>query len=322
MATRQTTAVARLNAQYSILPHPESKRLKSVRINRNDLASFFEATRDISVRTLEYVPYSRFNLTEVLLRVLGQDFLDDLRRLVVDRSSGGFFLDVSANTTEFDDILKCATAIAYGLGMPDTDVLSGKFYARLVVKGTEQPAERSNLFQPYLTFRLHTDGAASRAETTDWLVFAKTSDRHAEGGRSRLLHLDDWEDLQHFTRHPLGRNPFRIALPPATDPRQQQWGNNVTSEPLDRPLFFDWNGQICVRFADQFIHPGTLSEAAFLRDLTDSFERSAGVESATIPLGTMMFLNNNYWLHGRGTFQQHPDLERELIRMRGRLHQV
>ncbi|WP_396333918.1 carbon starvation induced protein CsiD [Burkholderia anthina] len=306
-------------APHRVVPHPESQRLPRVALQNDDVRLFLDDTAHITTRSLEYVPYSRFTLTESVQRIWGTSLIDTLRALIVARRSGGFVLDIAEATTNDEDLIRFTTALAHAIGTPDNDVLSGKFYARLPVQSKDVTPQSSNLFQPYRTFGLHTDGAASPSPTTDWLVFGKTVERHVKGGRNRLLHLDDWRDLRRFANAPQGRKPFLIALPPSSDPRQQQWGNNVRSQPLDRPIFFDWHDELCVRFADQFIHPTTLEDAAYLREFVESIESDPAVEYLTIPVGSMMFLNNNYWLHGREVFEPHPELFREIIRMRGML---
>jgi protein CsiD len=48
-------------------------------------------------------------------------------------------------------------------------------------------------------------------------------------------------------------------------------------------------------------------------------QASPAVEYVTIPVGSILMLNNNVWLHGREPFAEHPDLFREIVRMRGSL---
>ena len=309
-------------APHRVEAHPESQRLPRIVLDAVDIRQFFDDTSHITTRSLEYVPYSRFTLTESVQRIWGSALIHTLREAIEARSSGGFLLDISSASTGDEDLIRFTTALAYAIGTPDNDVLSGKFYARLPVQSKDVTPQSSNLFQPYRTFGMHTDGAASPNPTTDWLVFGKTCERHVKGGRNRLLHLDDWRDLRRFADALQGRKPFLIALPPANDPRQQQWGNNVRSQPLNRPTFFDWHGHLCVRFADQFIHPTSIEDAAYIRDFVESVESDPAIEFITIPVGSMIFLNNNYWLHGREVFEPHPELFREIIRMRGMLREV
>jgi protein CsiD len=74
-----------------------------------------------------------------------------------------------------------------------------------------------------------------------------------------------------------------------------------------------------VRFVDQFVHPRDLEEALFLRDLCASLDAAPAKEYVTIPVGSILMLNNNVWLHGREPFAEHPELYREIVRLRGSL---
>ncbi len=112
---------------------------------------------------------------------------------------------------------------------------------------------------------------------------------------------------------------MRFMLPPPSDPRQQQWGNHAKSEVRERPLFFERHGGLSMRFVDQFVHPRNLEEALFVRDLCASLGAARGKEYVTIPVGSILMLNNNVWLHGREPFEQNPELHREIVRMRGSL---
>lgn len=61
---------------------------------------------------------------------------------------------------------------------------------------------------------LHTDGTYVMART-DWILMMKMEEHNALGGESRLLHLDDWEDLEKFANHTLASVPFVYQAPPS-----------------------------------------------------------------------------------------------------------
>ena len=48
--------------------------------------------------------------------------------------------------------------------------------------------------KPIVYLHLHTDGTFVD-EPTDWLLMMKMIEQNARGGESRLLHLDDWKEL-------------------------------------------------------------------------------------------------------------------------------
>jgi protein CsiD len=140
----------------------------------------------------------------------------------------------------------------------------------------------------------------------------KFTERNAKGGESRLLHLDDWEELDRFVDDPLSTYPFTYTSPTS---------KNV-SETTQRPTFFLDRGRPCICFIDQFVQPQNFEQARYLEAMSDSMERSAGTVALPLPGGELVMLNNLFWLHGRAPFETHPDLHRELMRIRGRFAQL
>jgi len=139
----------------------------------------------------------------------------------------------------------------------------------------------------------------------------KIDERHAVGGESRLLHLDDWHDLERFCRHRLAAHPFTYRSPPS---------KNVNGT-IQRATFFDVDGRPGICFIDQFVYPENLEQASYLSEMADSLENSPAVRSIALPVGEMLVLNNRFWLHGRAAFERHPNLRRELMRLRGSFSQ-
>src|ERR1700690_80315 len=101
------------------LPHPgswcagfgleklaDSERLVRIVLDGGAVARFFEATSDVPLRTLDYVPYTRFALVPPLLAALGGQFAAELRRLLLERTSSGFRIDIEGYRPDGDDLLK------------------------------------------------------------------------------------------------------------------------------------------------------------------------------------------------------------------------
>src|SRR5262249_34213073 len=97
-------------------------------------------------------------------------------------------------------------------GPANRDAMSGSYFARFAVKHTDE--SDSYLRQAYRTLTLHTDGTFVD-ERTDWLLMMKMAEQYAEGGESRLLHLDDWSDLARFHHHPRGGHGFTFKGSPS-----------------------------------------------------------------------------------------------------------
>ncbi|MEA2664792.1 MAG: CsiD, partial [Candidatus Eremiobacteraeota bacterium] len=61
-------------AGYELERLAGSERLARIVLEGGAVARFFEASRDVPLRTLDYVPYTRFGLVPMLLAALGADF--------------------------------------------------------------------------------------------------------------------------------------------------------------------------------------------------------------------------------------------------------
>lgn len=290
--------------KFSLSGHQDHPRLVHITVEESALAAFLEEVKNVDVQNLEYVPFMRFHVAEVLRKHLGDDLSDQLLRLVRDRRCGGFTIGLQGVSKDTSDYVKFGTAISHTLGPTNHDAMSGKFYARFQVKHTD--SSDSYLRQAYRLFTLHTDGTFV-TEATDWLLMMKFSEINAVGGESRFLHLDDWSECARFLSHPLGDKTFQYKAP----------GSKNVDEQIQRPVFFDGEFGLSMSFIDQFVQPRNAQEAAYLRDLSHSMETSSGTKEVRLPVGDLVVLNNYFYLHGRAPFKQNEGLERELMRQRG-----
>jgi protein CsiD len=289
--------------------NPHHARIRHININSSVLERFFQETRDVNSQNLEYVPYMRFALAAKLEELLGVGFCNLVRDTLRDRSLGGLTVGVEGVTDQAEDYVKFGTAMGYLVGPANHDSMSGTFYARFLVKDTDN--SDSYLRQAYRLFTLHTDGTFVD-EPTDWLLMMKFSERNAVGGESRFLHLDDWEELERFSTHPLASYKFTYKSPPS---------KNVAQIAQRRP-FFKVDGKPAICFIDQFAQPESIEQAKYLHDMSSSMEVSAGTSAVPLPVGQLVMLNNLFWLHGRAPFEQHAELHRELMRIRGEFTQI
>lgn len=202
------------------------------------------------------------------------------------------------------DYVKFGTAVSHLIGPGNYDSMSGTYYARFLVKDTD--SSDSYLRQAYRLFTLHTDGTFVD-EATDWLLMMKFAEQNAVGGESRVLHLDDWEELERFANDPLGSYEFTYKSPPSKNVAQM----------VKRRTFFKQNGKYCICFIDQFVQPETIEQGEYLHDLSASMESSQGTAAIPLPVGDLVMLNNLFWLHGRAPFEKNEQLHRELMRQRG-----
>ncbi|WP_096203207.1 glutarate dioxygenase GlaH [Bacillus sp. FJAT-45350] len=295
---------------YEVNVHPQTGRLYHIKISKEAIMDFLEAVKqeNYSVNHLEYTPYARYIVASYLLDQVGEEFGELLRNIVYDRESGGFTLGLEGVTENTDEYVIFATAISYLLGTPNHDSMSGKYYARFTVKDTD--SSDSYLRQAYRLFTLHTDGTFVD-EPTDWLLMMKMVEHNAVGGESRLLHLDDWKELNKYVDHPLANHKFRYKAPQS---------KNVDQE-IERLTFFNHNNKPGICFIDQFVYPESIEQAKYLQDLSYSMENDKNVVELELPTGDLVVINNIFWLHGRAAFQKNPNLNRELLRQRGRFNQ-
>lgn len=291
-------------AGYEVKPHPEHKRLYHIELDQALLAKFFEKHADASEQSLQYLPYSRQILSNTMRELFGASFLETLRGILHDRATGGFTIGVQGQTTDAGEYVKFATALTHLVGVPNFDAMTGTFYARFTVNDTDN--SDSYLRQAYRLFTLHTDGTFVD-EPTDWLLMMKMDEKNAKGGRSRLLHLDDWEDLEKFSTDPLGAYKITYKAPPS---------KNV-AKTVERATFYRKDNAPCACFIDQFAYPDTIEQAIYLKELSDSMENSPATHGLELPPGNLIMINNTFWLHGREAFEKHPELHRELMRQRG-----
>ncbi|WP_127581742.1 glutarate dioxygenase GlaH [Paenibacillus koleovorans] len=289
---------------YTVAPHPQHKRLYRIEAAPEAVAEFVNFFADTALQHLEYVPYSRYILSAKLRELLGDSFPDTIRGILHDRQTGGFTIGVQGGTTNLDDCVKFATAVAHLVGTPNFDAMSGMYYARFSVQHTDN--SDSYLRQAYRLFTLHTDGTYVD-EATDWLLMMKLDERSAAGGESTLLHLDDWEELERYATHPLAVYKFTYKSP----------GSKNVGESLNHETFYLRNDKPCIYFIDQFVHPETIEQSVYLRDMSASLEDSPSKCAIRLPVGDLIMLNNTFWMHGRAPFEQNPQLYRELLRIRG-----
>ncbi|MDQ6596179.1 carbon starvation induced protein CsiD [Bacillus salipaludis] len=300
----------RVTENYEVKVHPQTNRLYHIQLSKDSIVKFLNrvAQENYSVQHLEYTPYARILVASYLLDQVGEEFGEILRGIVHDRESGGFTLGLEGVTENTDEYVIFATAISHLLGSPNHDSMSGKYYARFSVKDTD--SSDSYLRQAYRLFTLHTDGTFVD-EPTDWLLMMKMVEENAVGGESRLLHLDDWKELDYYTSHPLANYKFTYKAPRS---------KNVDQE-IERLTFFNYNNKPGMCFIDQFVYPETIEQAKYLRDLSASMENDESVTELELPVGDLVVVNNIFWLHGRAAFEKNPNLNRELLRQRGRFNQ-
>ncbi|MCK2184144.1 glutarate dioxygenase GlaH [Halomonas getboli] len=292
---------------FTLTPSAQSPRLLRMTFSREVVEAFVEAVADWPVQALEYKSMLRFRVAKLLDDLCGNTLQPVLINTLVDRATGGLQVVPEGldDVEQAEDMVKFATAVAHLMGRSNFDAMSGQYYARFVVRNVDE--SDSYLRQPHRVMELHNDGTFVE-QVTDYVLMMKLDERHMQGGDSLLLHLDDWEDLERFYRHPLAHREMRWAAPPS----------KKVARDVFHPVFdVDREGRPIMSYIDQFVQPKDFEEGNWLCELSESLEGSAGILSVPNPVGSFLLINNHFWLHGRDRFTPHPELRRELMRQRG-----
>ena len=292
---------------FTISNHNKTKRVKIINIKHQDLNRLIFPFKKHTVTSLEYKPFSRFSLAKSLDEVFEKKLGTELQKILNDRNTGTVIVEPEINNKKFDKdfLVKLSTGLAYLVGIPNFDSMSGKYYARFYVK--HQDSSDSYLRKAYTNLDLHTDGTYVK-EKTDWLIMTKMEEQNVSGGESVILHLDDWEHLDELSKDPVGQENFIWGSPQS---------KNIEYK-VEHPVFSkDKNGKIIISYIDQFPEPKNMKQGLFLQKLSDSLEESKKKIISPLPVGSTIFSNNYFWLHGRKPFKENTNLSRELLRIRG-----
>ena len=292
---------------YIIEDHKASKRVRVIKFKEADLDRLIFPFKKHTILSLEYKPFSRFSLAKSLDEVFENNLGETLIKILNDRNPGTVIVEPEIKNKKFDKdfLVKLSTGLAYLVGNPNFDSMTDKYYARFHVK--HQDSSDSYLRKAYTNLDLHTDGTYVN-EKTDWLIMTKMEEQNVSGGESVILHLDDWEHLDDLSNDPVGQQNFTWGSPKS---------KNVDYK-VEHPVFSkDKNGKPTISYIDQFPEPKNMEQGLYLQKLSDALEESKNKISFPLPVGSTIFSNNYFWLHGRKAFKEHTGLSRELLRIRG-----
>ena len=287
--------------------HKNSKRVKVISLKESDLDKLIFPFKKHTITSLEYKPFSRFTLAKSVDEVFEGKLGESLVKILNDRETGTAIVEPEINNKKFDKdfLVKLSTGLAYLIGNPNFDSMTGKYYARFHVK--HQDASDSYLRKAYTNLDLHTDGTYVK-EKTDWLIMTKMEEQGVENGESVILHLDDWEHLDELSNNPVGQQDFTWGSPKS---------KNIEYK-VQHPVFKkDKNDKPTISYIDQFPEPKNMEQGLFLQRLSDCLEESKNKVEFPLPTGSTILSNNYFWLHGRKPFKENTNLSRELMRIRG-----
>ena len=292
---------------FTIEDHKASKRVRLIKFKEADLDRLIFPFKKHTILSLEYKPFTRFSLAKSLDEVFENKLSQTLIKILNDRNTGTVIVEPEIKNKKFDKnfLVKLSTGLAYLVGNPNFDSMTDKYYARFHVK--HQDSSDSYLRKAYTNLDLHTDGTYVK-EKTDWLIMTKMEEQNVSGGESVILHLDDWEHLDELSNNPVGQQNFTWGSPKS---------KNVDYK-VEHPVFSkDKKGKPTISYIDQFPEPKNMEQGLFLQKLSDALEESKNKIVFPLPVGSTIFSNNYFWLHGRKAFNEHTGLSRELLRIRG-----
>ncbi|WP_261844716.1 glutarate dioxygenase GlaH [Aliamphritea ceti] len=300
---------------FSVEPFTDNARLQIVTLQCDVMQKFSELANEWPLQALEYKPFLRFAIADMLDELTANTLGEVLNTIMRNRDTGAFLLryDMSANEldkqqrTELD--IKLSTAVSHLIGVPNHDSMYGKFYARFTVENTD--TSDSYLRQAHRRMELHNDGTYVN-ERTDFVLMQKLDEANMQGGDSLLLHVDEWQELDKFYRHPMAKQEILWGAPKS---------KNVSGK-IQHPVFFeeDTQGKPHMLFIDQFAEPQNMAQGRYLYEMGASLEADPNFIRVPLPVGSMLVIQNHCWLHGRDKFVAHPELKRELLRQRGHFY--
>tara|TARA_B100000767_G_scaffold34027_1_gene28982 strand:- start:84 stop:980 length:897 start_codon:yes stop_codon:yes gene_type:complete len=292
---------------FTINSHEKTNRIQVVKFNNEDLDRLIFPFQKHTITSLEYKPFSRFTLAKSLDEVFENKLGKTLIKILNDRETGTIIIEPEIRNKKFDKdfLVKLSTGFAYLVGNPNFDSMTDKYYARFYVK--HQDASDSYLRKAYTNLDLHTDGTYVK-EKTDWLIMTKMDEQGVLGGESVILHLDDWEHLDELSKNLVGQQDFVWGSPKSKNVKYK----------VEHPVFKKGkNGKPTISYIDQFPEPKNMEQGLFLQRLSDCLEESKNKIELPLPVGSTIFSNNYFWLHGRKPFKENTNLSRELLRIRG-----
>lgn len=288
-----------------------SPRIVSLSFESNKVDSFLSEVSSITKNDINFVPFKRYLLSSHLINVFGKSFLDEILSILHDYDKGCLVIDFGSGLTE-SEYIKISTAVTHLINKPLPSDASGRHYGITRIEHTE--STNFKLLEPYENFTLHTDGVFLN-NPVDWLMMLKIDESNAQGGFSRLLHIDDWADYDFFYNSP-NNIKYRHGLL-EKDTRFDVFSKLISTTPSKSKILNKVHGMKNIKFVDQYVIPDDYIQAEFINNLQNSIETSSSVIEFPLPVGSAIILNNNFWMHGRSAFQRHENLNRVLLRQYG-----
>jgi len=296
---------------FKISFNEKSNRVVEIKLEDEIVDKLVFPFNKFDITALEYKPFTRFTIAKSLDDITNNKLSKFLISVLKDRNRGCIILKTNNKNKNINDnfLTKLSTSLSHLIGVANHDSMTNKYYANFFVKHEDD--SDSYLRKAYTNMDLHTDGTYVK-EKTDWLLMTKIEEKNAEGGETVLLHLDDWEHLNELSKNPIGRENFIWGSPKS---------KNVDYK-VEHPIFFDDKyGNPQISYIDQFPEPKNMQQGIYLQKLSDALEESNNKLTNPLKTGSVIIINNYFWLHGRKPFIKNKGLSRKLLRIRGKFEQ-
>lgn len=257
---------------------------------------------------------------------LWRPLLEEIRRLLQDRARGACVIEYHEPRPSGDALAAFVSfALAHGVGtiLPEdrnTDGLprTGTDFVFIGLRSQKSYNPTTLHFNdPRRAWPVHTDRCL-HDDPGDYLLVCKYVEESASGGRIRLLHIDDFVELEHFANHPLARVPLGWKGDERLAPLWQQ--AQARREPeVKAPVFSGEPGSLCVRFTDfRFRRPRSVEQAEYLEKLGEAlYAQAESIPDFELPVSGIYLVNNRWYLHGRSGFVDTGSFRRQLLRYCG-----
>ena len=292
--------------------HPSSmRRIVDLHFPAANCDTLLSLLADYSPEELKFIPYKRYMCAAKLLEASEPNFARNLNSEITSYDTGCVIVHFGEGRT-VEEYIKLATGLSHIISKPIAEP-SGDYYGITTVKHTTDPPLK--ILDPYSVFSLHTDGVFMD-NPVDWLMMMKIGEKNAMGGESRLLHIADFDEFEHFVEMPYSQTMFDFGLE-QRDKRYEIFSKVSNMTKGRSKLLFETCGQRRVKFVDQFVIPKDVAEAEYIDKLQTSLESCTSVAEVTLPIGSAVILNNKFWIHGRAPFEKNQNLSRSLLRQYG-----
>ncbi len=291
-----------------IKEHINSKRILDIKLKDELIEKLIFLLNKFDLTALELKPFTRFTVAKILDDITDNKLSNLINSILKNRETGCFTFGPKNISSKINDVflIKMSTALAHLIGLPNYDSMTEKYYASFKIEHEDN--SDSYLRKAYKNMDLHTDGTYVE-EVTDWLIMTKIKEKNSEGGKTTLLHLDDWEYCEQLFENPVGKQNFIWSSPKS---------KNIEYK-VKHPIFFsNEDGKPEISYIDQFPEPKNMEQGNFLQLLSDRLEESKNKVITQLAVGQCVVANNHFWLHGRQPFVENKKLYRELVRIRGK----